>query len=125
MVAPSQRLRDPNTVIAWAQRQADAPAAIKRQTLGGNGPDVLQTSLAPQLNDERSARDSDLPKPRDDEYEQTVTSHRLDQTGGDIPRAASGFQAPNRESVTKSQKAGSCGNTFAGPFGLRGGTRSA
>jgi hypothetical protein len=120
MVASLQRPRDPIDLIAWAQKQAHAPVGTERYSVGDDRPDALQTSLAPQLSDERSACDRHLrsPQPPDDRYEHTVTAQGLDQTASDILRAAPGFQAPNRESVTERQNAGSCSNLGLGEEAL-------
>jgi hypothetical protein len=48
----------------------------------------------------------------------TIVPRGIDQTGGDILRVDSSFQAPNRESLMKRQNPGSCSNLSTGPFGL-------
>jgi hypothetical protein len=126
--APLRSPCDPIGLVAGAQKQAHAPAATERHSIGRDKADPLEAGLAPKLNDKRSAEeqhpnvasdnDPRPPQPPDDGHEHTVVAHGIDQTGGDILRVESSFQAPNRESITKRQNPGSCSNLSTGPFGL-------
>ena len=128
MVALFRDQRDLVDVVAWANKQEHAPAK-GRHPIDHDWPDRLHTGLAPKLDDERCAEeqhrsiaaagdDLRFPQSSDAGNGLTVVAYGPDQPGGDILRAASGFQTPNREGVRKRQNSDTCHNAFAGPFGL-------
>jgi len=89
----------------------------------------MRTDLAPKLNDKRSAEERhsikasrcDDPRPSrqpDSVHENTIVGRGFDQPDGHDPGVASNVQNQSRQSFKKYQNVGSCGNAFAGAFGL-------
>jgi len=117
MVAPLQSPRDSVHLVARPQEQTHAPAAAEPCSVGGDWPDLLQRRLAPKYDGSTggqhppSAAREGLRSSNGSEH--TIPAQGRDKAGDNILPAASGLQAPNRESITKGQN-----NSFAGPFGL-------
>jgi hypothetical protein len=121
MFTSLQSPRNSIDLVARPQEQTHAPAAAEPCSVGGDWPDILRTSLA--LHDDRSTEGQHPPNAvldnlrsppsPDSGCEHIIRAQGPGQAGDNILRAASGLQAPNRESTTKRQD-----NSFAGPFGF-------
>jgi hypothetical protein len=127
MVAALRALRDTLDQLTQAQKSA----TVGTDVIGNDGPPPLQPDLpkglTPKSTHSLSAEerhfprpafstDSRLPQPPRGRDEDGTICHRPDHEGGNIPRIASTFQAPNRKAVTYGPSRSS--PAFAGPFGL-------